>query len=189
MKFMETLNYFTYEKENIKCNKCGWSGLGKQLENGEIFDSLYELNCPKCHKPVGFISFPSFEEVLEFGTPEEKAKVLKSIEWNKKVDSSLLRSEDSLGEINGPVDLVFMEVSSEGEVFLEMYANDKLIWKEIIYYEYYDRFIKILEVFKNRYGGRIRTIEYNKSYHLLGDSYAASSKVELAVNSILSSFK
>ena len=36
--------------------------LGSELEQGELFDALYEVDCPQCRERVTVITFPTLEE-------------------------------------------------------------------------------------------------------------------------------
>jgi hypothetical protein len=53
--------YSNWQAEKFSC-KCGWSGLGSELKNGEIFESLYEVDCPSCVQPVDIITYPTLAE-------------------------------------------------------------------------------------------------------------------------------
>jgi hypothetical protein len=50
-----------YKKLGFKCRSCSWWGIGSELEMGEVFDSLFEVECPKCHTYLGAIGFPLIE--------------------------------------------------------------------------------------------------------------------------------
>ena len=41
-----SLNYYTYKDVPYACDHCGWRGKGSELEQGEMFEALFELNCP-----------------------------------------------------------------------------------------------------------------------------------------------
>jgi hypothetical protein len=62
---MTCFNYFTFKLNPVTCPKCTWTGLGKELSNGEFYEDSYiaEFNCPKCHTEVGFVQFPMQEQV------------------------------------------------------------------------------------------------------------------------------
>lgn len=52
------LAYENYKKLKFKCRSCTWSGLGVDLEMGEVFESLFEIECPKCMTYIGAVGFP-----------------------------------------------------------------------------------------------------------------------------------
>jgi hypothetical protein len=52
------LSYENYKKLKYRCRNCDWSGFGVELEMGEVFDSLFEIECPKCMTYIGAVGFP-----------------------------------------------------------------------------------------------------------------------------------
>ncbi len=52
------LTYENYRKLKFKCPNCDWSGFGGELEMGEVFDALFEIECPKCMTYIGAVGFP-----------------------------------------------------------------------------------------------------------------------------------
>ena len=60
--FMKSPDYYTYKQHTYQCKSCGWEGLGLDLRNGEMFDALFELNCPSCFEMVTFVPYPSSRE-------------------------------------------------------------------------------------------------------------------------------
>ena len=50
-------NYYEYKNEQYNCKNCGWNGLGEELEQDEVYDELFDVNCPQCHEHIGFVSF------------------------------------------------------------------------------------------------------------------------------------
>lgn len=44
------------------CRACGWQGLGSELQQGEMFDALFEVDCPKCGERVTVVELPTIEE-------------------------------------------------------------------------------------------------------------------------------
>lgn len=179
------MDYYNYKKELIVCTKCSWKGEGKLLNQGELYNELFELNCPKCDVVVGFVSLPTFDEVLEKGTEEEKKEVRLGIEWNKKVEKTQIKSIKNLPEINESLIIIeTKEISSDDEDWLEIYANKKLLWSEIIWYEYYNRLIEIFKMLGRKYKDRIEEINYEVSYNLMGDTFSVTDKIESCINKI-----
>ena len=39
------------------CGGCGWTGLGAEMESGEVFDEGVEKNCPRCSRRWGYVQF------------------------------------------------------------------------------------------------------------------------------------
>ena len=62
------LNYFTYKRDEATCPKCHWSGKGADLGIDDISEERYimDLACPSCGEPVGFVQFPTTDQVAEW---------------------------------------------------------------------------------------------------------------------------
>jgi hypothetical protein len=54
--------YDNWRAEKHSCRVCGWQGLGSELRQGEMFEALFEINCPKCGERVDVIELPTIEE-------------------------------------------------------------------------------------------------------------------------------
>jgi hypothetical protein len=54
--------YDGWEAVTFDCKRCGWSGLGEQCEQGEMFRQLFALVCPKCALRLTVITYPTIEE-------------------------------------------------------------------------------------------------------------------------------
>ena len=55
------LTTYNYKNLNFKCRSCNWSGYGFELEMGEVFDLLFEIECPACSAYIGAVPFPIVE--------------------------------------------------------------------------------------------------------------------------------
>jgi hypothetical protein len=52
----------------FKCRSCTWWGLGTEVEIGETFREMFEIECPQCHTYIGAINYPVV------GAAENKSK-------------------------------------------------------------------------------------------------------------------
>jgi hypothetical protein len=57
---MPYLEYGVFKYEEVKCPKCSWKGLGKELQIEEISESSFIIDfcCPKCGEHIGFTQPP-----------------------------------------------------------------------------------------------------------------------------------
>ncbi|MCC5915853.1 MAG: hypothetical protein JJU02_00860 [Cryomorphaceae bacterium] len=186
---MESLQYYTYKDTEIICTKCGWLGFGQEATQGDLFEELFEINCPQCLESIAHISFPTFEEVLEHGSEEDKAQVRKAMALEKKVKASQTKSSKKLIDIEGAVSISFEEIHKEDKQILAVFANDQLLWKEHIYFEYFERFIDIIHQLDKKYHGQINDILYQNTTYLLGDRISAPGKIEKVVEEVKAQFK
>ncbi len=154
-------SYYTYQKEIFKCIKCGWSGFGEEVTQGGLFEDGFEVNCPQCHHLFELIPFPTFDEVMQYGSEEEKLEVQKQISQGDKIEKSQLKSISQLPEINkdGKIKFHLKEEKAKRKEYLVIYADDKEIWRELMYFEYYDRYIEFAKILKQKYGSRMTDLE------------------------------
>lgn len=179
------LDYYKYKTENLSCHKCKWEGTGEQAATGEQFSELFELDCPKCFERVAIISYPSTAEAIQHGTAEEKNMAERITKKQEEIRSSRIESESQLPDILGEIIIEAKEKSVDGAGWLEIYANEDLLWKELGYYEYYQRFIEICELLDVKYKGQIKAIKYDNSQYLLGDKISAPEIIKKVVDEII----
>lgn len=174
-------NYYTYKSENFVCKHCGWTGLGKEVILGEMFHFGFEVDCPKCYERfTELILFPTIEETLKKGPEEDKlvarAMKLTSEKWR----ASLLKNVNQLPDLNfNFMAFVLREIEENGENYIVITHQNRIIWKEIRAYEYFERFIEIGRIFKEKYGDRmIDLVPDVDGYYLYGDRAVSISLVE-----------
>ena len=174
------LEYYKYSTVQLKCKKCNWTGLGEESVQGEIFEELYEINCPSCSEKLATILFPTSEEMLKYGTDEEKEQAKENIEFQKAIEKSLLKSIDELPEIeDDKISFEVIEKSDDNYDYLNVLWKGKVIWEEIIGYEYHYRFIELGKMFKDKYGSKmVDFIPKGDGYFLYGDNIQAPKKIE-----------
>lgn len=150
-------NYYTYKNNKYLCKNCGWTGMGIETEQGDFFKDGFEIDCPKCHERLKeLIIFPSYEEVLKKGSDKEKQETTIRIKERKKYLASLLKSITQLPELNDDfMAFVLREVEEDGQQYIVITHENKIIWKEIRTYEYYDRFIELGKLFEEKYGDKM----------------------------------
>ena len=55
---MALLDYYEAFSRTVQtCNKCGWAGLGSDMDSGESFGDGVEKVCPVCGKRWGFVQY------------------------------------------------------------------------------------------------------------------------------------
>ncbi len=97
-------DYYSYKGEKFSCRHCGWIGTGKEVEEGEMFDDGFEVDCPKCqeHFP-GLIMFPLIEEVIEEGSKKDKLAAATMKNSREKCLASLLKSTNKLPNLHNDI--------------------------------------------------------------------------------------
>ena len=169
-------DYFTYKAATFICRHCGWTGTGKDVKTGDWYDDGFELNCPRCHEHFpGLIIFPMIDEVLEKGSKKDKLAASKQKKSRERWLASILTNINQLPDLHSDLMIfVLREVKEGGENYIEITFEGKVIWREIRVYEYYNRFIEIGKLFKEKYGNRVFDIVPEiESVYLYGDNISS----------------
>ena len=173
--------YYAYTNESYSCKHCGWTGLGKDVTQGDMFDAGFEVECPNCNERFpGLIQFPTIEETLEKGSDEDKRAAKAVNAFRQKWLSSLVTDINQLPDLNGNL-MVFelTDVEENGENYIAIWYGGKMIWKEIRAYEYYERFIELGEMLKGKFGDKMIDFVPNvDARYLYGDRLSSIYQVE-----------
>lgn len=174
-----SMNYYTYQNKNVTCEKCKWQGKGSETQIGEIFESLFEIDCPKCNHTIDHVYYPTEAEVLEYGTESEKNEIWERQKRIEEFEKQKLKHPEQLPDIETPENLTFIITASQDGEQIEISCNNKTVWSESRWYEYYERYIEIGEILQQKYSNRlIDFIPENDNVYLYGDRYVAISIVE-----------
>ena len=172
--------YYQYKNQSYRCNKCGWEGLGSEADENDEINSFLALCCPKCYKNIDCISYPTIEESLEYGSDEEKAHAHKKQEFIDHVMAYRLKSSDQLPDIETDKIIISLredESEAGDDSHIVLYWNSKELWREIRTYEYYDRYLELGKILKEKYGERLIDFEVECSTYLGGDCSFSFDKV------------
>ncbi|MDR0811634.1 MAG: hypothetical protein LBN23_05120 [Paludibacter sp.] len=180
---MSLREWYFYKEETFTCSGgCGWTGLGSEIKLGEMVDhSCCEAHCPKCGNILpDLLLFPTLEEQMEFGSESEKISANERKQFLEKLWSFELKNISQLPDLQGDLlTFVLTEVEEEDGNFIVITESERFVWKEMLSYEYYDRFIELGELLKQKYGARmIDFVPPVNSFHLYGDKCSASGKIE-----------
>jgi hypothetical protein len=176
------MNYFTYKNEKFTCKNCNWQGTGEETTIGEYFDAGYEIDCPNCGEslPGGLVVFPSLEETAVLGNEMEQKEAQELLAQRERFEAARLKNPEQLPHLDGD-ELIFhmSEVKEGGDGFMVFKYDEKEVWRELCYYEYYDRYIAIGEIMIEKYGERLKDIipKVNGIY-FYGDTLKAPGIVE-----------
>lgn len=177
--------YGTWKEDTYVCDKCGWKGTGEDCTQGEMFNDLYEIDCPSCGKRVDVVLYPTIEESRanwEKVSDADKAMIEAREQFIKEAESRCLASPEELPEVEGD-ELIFVwdQLREENDVGDTLITHGKqIIWREPSFYEGYDRFKEVAEILKKKYGDRfIDLIPAERSgNYLYGDRISAPQIIE-----------
>ena len=173
------INFYTYKDVQYRCKNCNWQGLGGELEFGEEFDQLVELDCPACHTKLSFVMYPSLADMRinwDKLSDAEKKQVAQIDSNQARFDVLCLKNPDQLPNIN---ELFFtLDWDFDGEMVLLRYG-DKVIFKEPAIFEGYERFEEVARILKARYGNALQDLTPTPASetYLYGDSLTAADRI------------
>jgi hypothetical protein len=181
------LEYYEYRKdEKLTCARCGWSGQAGEAP-GELHRELFDVCCPVCDKMLLVVSHPTIEQTkaaAAAGNPEAMAKLpqVAQIEARAaRAESLELKPDSDLPQL-GDEELEFtwdFEQKDDESWAVIRYSN-QIIWHELAYWEGWERFNRVKDILKERYGQRFRSLKptAGAEMYLYGDDLSASSKLE-----------
>lgn len=161
-------NYYDDWKNSIlTCPACGWQGRWEQA-NINYYNELMDAECPKCdsHPPMlAIVSYPTGAETKQAakeGNPEaskELGWVLKSERRLELFDHDKLTTVEQLPDLSdAECDFLWDFVDDEQDHFQEIRLGDRLIWRELAFWENGTRFSEIEGLLKQKYGKRFKNL-------------------------------
>jgi hypothetical protein len=70
--------YSNWRATTFSCRNCGWSALGSEFSQGEVYNELVGRDCPKCHSESFVIELPTPEEILAAGERADPVDILQA---------------------------------------------------------------------------------------------------------------
>jgi hypothetical protein len=179
---MKSSSYYQHKNEEYACEKCGWTGRGAQVVDGDEFGRMvYLVRCPQCHAPIGFVSHPTIAEMLQYGTEEDKAAAQQSQEFLNRVWASELKSIEPLPDIDAERIIFSLReeviIPENKEAYIVLCWGEREVWREVRSFEYYPRYLQLGELLKEKYGERLADFAVEYTVYLGGDSLSAFDKV------------
>jgi len=167
--------YYKYKTQDYTCKKCRWIGTGEQTEDGEIIcGDSFEVNCPRCYNLLDIVIFPTLDEMLKYGTKDDKQRARVRQEFLNTVREKELKASVQLPDIDeNEIIITLCEENSN----IVLFWNDNEIWREIRTYEYYTRYLQLGEILKEKYGERLADFKTEYTLYLGGDSLSAFDEV------------
>ena len=174
------------ENERLTCPHCGWSGQAGEADR-EFYKELFDVACPRCEKMLLVVSYPTIEETRRAAAAGDDAakRELPNIErmearWARASELALTpRSE--LPELDGAeLEFIWDFEEAEGEDWTVIRFGEQLVWRELAYWEGWERFNEVKNILKGHYGARFASIEPSSAstMYLYGDDLSAPSRLE-----------
>lgn len=181
----QSLSYYIYKAAQFACTHCAWIGEGSELEEGEILDAMFEVNCPACHTNLSYVSFPSIAEARANWANLSGAEriQIESIERRQALfDQMSLKLPGQLPNITMPEFILywdFAETPELGSTTLIRFG-DQTIFSEPAFYEGFTRYMEVATILKTKYGNALRDVIPTKasSLYLYGDSLSSPAQID-----------
>lgn len=172
--------YDGWETEPLTCPECEWKGAGAECVQGELFDELFEIDCPNCSRRLTVITYPTIEESRanwDKVSDADKRMIEGREQFIKETESRCLESPEQLPDIPGD-NLVFLWDQQNDDTVISY--GKEIIWREPAFYEGYTRFEEVVIILKRKYGMRLKDVipVLRSQNYLLGDCLSAWNTVQ-----------
>ena len=173
-------DYYTYKKHIYQCKKCDWQGLGSELQQGEMFDALFELDCPSCSETVTFVSYPTIDESRanwDHLSDRERANLERVVSRWDRFNAMSLKSHEQLPDIAASA--FFITWNYEDDMTVLRYG-DNIIHCEPALYEGYERYEEVALILKDRYGDALLDLAPSAAsgFYLYGDRLSSPGRLK-----------
>ncbi len=178
------MNYYDQKEATYACPACGWTGRGDACEMGDGFDWGYEILCARCQQKLGYIGYPTTEEMLsdprasDGDREQARSRIAREAEFERK----MLKDPDQLPVIEpAPASLAWdFEEAEDGKRYVVIRHEAREVWRELAWYEDCERYAAVAEILQRKYGDGLRDLvptPASKDY-LYGDRIASLRRVE-----------
>ena len=178
--------YYDFQSEQLSCTRCGWMGLGRDALMYEMFEGGAEYACPACRAIFGFVAFPTQDEARTDprADPIDRAIADRRAERQARFAATRLTSPVQLPPLEPPPAVLAWDVVdvAPGEAEVRILHGERVIWRELSFYENFRRFDEVARILKAKYGDALRDlVPTERSFNdLLGDSLSADAHVAAA---------
>jgi hypothetical protein len=152
------------------------------MREGAITADLLELKCPACGYCFSLIGFPTLEECRanwNMLSPTERKSVEQAEAFRREFASRKLMAPAQLPEINDPAFVLEWDKSGNETIIRR---GERVFFTEPAVWEGYERFIKVAEILRSKYGNAIYDLVPTPAseMYLFGDRLASPGIVEAA---------
>lgn len=184
---------FDRETATLDC-ACGWQGpaTGASIE---LFDALYELECPRCDARLAVVGLPTHDQVREAAaTGNESAQRdlvdVERIEARHARASRLALADiEVLPALDGAELIIHWDQEEvDDEQYTVLLHGDRALWRELAFWEGLTRYKEVVALLELKYGTRLRGVipTQRSETYLGGDTLYAFDVVD-AINARLAS--
>jgi hypothetical protein len=158
--------YEDWRNSILTCPVCGWQGRWEEAEINH-HSELMDAECPKCASPpmLAIVSYATADETKQAakeGNPEamrELGRVVQSETRRESFERDKLKTVEQLPDLpDAACEFIWDIVEDEQDKFQEIRLGDRLIWRELAFWENVPRFCKIEDLLKQKYGTQFKSL-------------------------------
>ena len=180
------LNYWDYDRDaTLTCPSCG--GTGRGADNEDYFEELLDVRCPECDRKLLIVAFPTIEETRAAAAAgnacaqAELPNVDARDSFLERAQQLELKEAAQIQDLDGDklvIEWDFEERDDENWTVLRHGGRE--IWRELAYYEGYQRFAAVFEILHERYGSHLAEVRPTPSsqMYLYGDESSARQTID-----------
>lgn len=160
--------YDDWRNAILTCPVCGWQGRWEQA-NVNHYSELMDAECPKCESAAPMLAIVSYATAAETkqaaaeGNAEagrELGAILKMESRRETFERDKLKSIDQLPDLpDAECEFVWDIVEDGKEGFQVIRLGERVIWRELAFWENLDRFGEIEQLLKQKYGTRFKSLK------------------------------
>lgn len=178
------MSYYDWMDKSLSCPACGWNGCGRDAVAGEVFRDGAEYHCPSCQHKFGFVVFPSHEDNLSDARAGPSDRLASHIATRRAEQFLVtkLREPSQLPALDPrPQSPVWDVVDGPGDDrYVVISHGDTEIWRELSWYENFERFGEVASILQQKYGDALRDLvpTDRSKLDLYGDNLSSPAYVE-----------
>jgi hypothetical protein len=182
--------YDDWRTQAFVCPNCNWTGKSTELDK-DHFQDLFDAKCPKCLTILAIISNPTAAETraaAAAGNPEaihELGRIEQAESRSARFKKEKLTGPEQLPDLEGDKLEFVLDTEehsgSENETYNLLRCGDRTVWRELAFWEGYDRFPEFEAILKQKYGDRFTALKatWGAYMWLFGDITIAPFHVEI----------
>lgn len=181
----KTIGYWDYDPEALlRCETCGWRGPGSA--NQEPYDTLLDVHCPECDRMLLIVPYPTTKQTRAAAAAGNERAIAELPSYERmearaeRAKGTHLTAPEQLPELAGEELVIEWDLEeADDERWTVLRHDGAELWRELAYWEGYERFAEVFTIGAARYGERLaelRPTEASEMY-LYGDKLSAPDTV------------
>ncbi|MGI9021377.1 MAG: hypothetical protein ACR2G3_11785 [Solirubrobacterales bacterium] len=176
----EHVAYYAFDRDgDVTCRHC--EAQAKAGDWMEPYDELFDITCGKCEVMLYIVSYPTFDEVREWAARGHPAAIADLPDLDEReaffarAHASQPSKAEELPEQEGErLDFTWdflPDAGEDGDHVTVILLGGRELWREVAFWEGFDRFEQVKALLKERYGSRFGSLTptAGSELYLLGD--------------------